>query len=125
MAAGRRRLVIMINLIYALTLLLLGMSSDVPDLARGVSDHVAHALASGIQAALLFMLFRPSTGFQRAVLLAAGCASLYGGIIETLQLLQPARTVEMVDLAANTIGACLVALTIYLVGGRPATGAER
>jgi VanZ family protein len=115
----------MINLIYALALVLLGMSSDVPDLARGVSDYVAHALASGIHVALLFMLLRPPIGFQRAVLLAAGCASLYGGIIETLQLLQPARTVETADLAANTIGACLVALTIYLVGDRPATGVER
>lgn len=115
MATRSQGLVIAANLTYAAILLLIGVSSEVPEVARGISDLTAHALASAIHAALIFVLIRELTGAWTAAILAAIGATVYGGLIEMLQLMQPTRTFETADLAANAIGACSMAFFISLV----------
>lgn len=112
-----RRLVIAANVAYAVALLILGLIPSVPRAVAGVSDLFAHAAASAGQTVLLFALFLPSGGRRRAALLALGVAVLYGGCVEMLQSLQPARTVEMADQVANAVGACAAMSFVYLVTG--------
>jgi len=112
-----RRLVIAANLAYAVALLILGLLPAIPEAVAGVSDHVAHAAASAGQTVLLYGLFLSSGGRGRSAILAASAAVLYGVCVEMLQSLQPARTVEMADLVANTVGACATMFTLYLVTG--------
>jgi VanZ family protein len=111
----RRRLVIAANVVYAFILLTLGLISDVPTVVSGVPDLVAHAAAYAVQAVLLFILLVPSLGRWKAALLSAVGAVVFGGLVEALQLIQPARSVELRDLAANTVGAAMAASILYLV----------
>jgi VanZ family protein len=110
-----RRLVIAANLIYAVALLVLGLIPTFPVAVAGVSDGVAHAAAYAVQTVLLYGLFMPSAGRIRAALLAVGVAVLYGGCVEILQSLQPARAVEGADVVANMVGAVAAASLLYLV----------
>jgi len=119
------RLVIAVNLVYAVALLVLGLIPSVPDAVAGVPDHVAHAVAYAAQAALLYILFLHSGGRGRAAVLALCVALLYGGCVEMLQSFQPARTVELADLAANTVGAATASGALYLVTGTRRTETGR
>ena len=120
-----RRLVIAANLIYAVAVLVLGLIPTFPVAVAGVSDGVAHAAAYAVQTVLLYGLFMPSAGRIRAALLAVGVAVLYGGCVEILQLLQPARTVETADLVANMVGSGVAALFLYLVTSSGSKGVGR
>lgn len=110
-----RRIVVIANLACAVALLVLGLLPELPAVATGIPDHTAHALAYAVQAGLLFALFLPSVGAGMAALLAAAIAVLYGGFVEALQLLQPARAAEILDVAANAAGAVLAASIAYLL----------
>ena len=112
-----RRLVIAANLVYAVALLILGLIPSVPVAVTVVPDHLAHAAAYAGQTVLLYAVFLTSSGRGRAAVLAAGSAVLYGGCVEILQSLQPTRTVELADLLANTVGACVAMFVLYLVTG--------
>jgi len=118
-----RRFVIVANLLYAAFLLLLGVAPDVPDIAAEIPDFAAHGIAYAAHAALMFALFLPSVGRGNAAILAFAGAVVYGGLVEGLQFLQPARTVEIRDLVANTVGAGVVAMVLYLVTGREGSAA--
>jgi VanZ family protein len=120
-----RRTVIAANLVYAIALMILGLIPSVPGAGAGLPDHVAHAAAYAIQAVLLFVLFLRPGRRGRTALLALGVAVLYGGCVEILQSLQPARTVEFADLVANAVGASSAALILYLVAGAGSTEARR
>jgi VanZ family protein len=115
MATRSRRLVIVVNLTYAVLLLLIGVSPEHPEVAEDISDHAAHALASAVHAALIFAFLQQSTAAWTASILAATGATLYGGFIEMLQLTHTTRTFETADLAANAIGAWSIALIISLL----------
>ena len=110
-----RSVVLVANLLYAAVLLVLGLLPNLPAFATGVSDHAAHALAYAVQAGLLFALFLPSAGRGMAALLAAAVAGLYGGFVETLQLLQPERTFEYIDLGVNFVGAGMAASIAFFL----------
>lgn len=120
-----RRLVIAANLVYAVVLLTLGLLPDVPQVLPGISDRLAHATAYSVQAILLFTLFLSAVGPGKAALFSAIGAVAFGGVVETLQYLQPARSVEIRDLVANTVGAVLAASTLYLVTVAFATDNKR
>jgi VanZ family protein len=117
-----RRFVIVANLVYAASLLLLGVVPDVPDVALDIPDFAAHGIAYAAHAALIFALFLPSIGRGNAAVLAFAGAVVYGGFVEALQFLQPARTVEIRDLFANSAGAGLAAIILYFVTGPRTTG---
>ena len=99
------------NALYATALVALALSPSLPSAAHdlvAVPDWAAHGLAYGIQASLLFWARLPSSDPLRAAVTGIVGASAFGAVTECLQLVQPARTVEARDLAANTVGAVLV-----------------
>jgi VanZ family protein len=59
----------------------------------------------------------PLIGRGNAAIFAVAGAILYGGLVEVLQFFQPARTVEIRDLLANSVGAGMAAIILYLVTG--------
>ncbi len=116
-----RRIVIFANLVYAAALLLLGVAPDLPGAALDIPDFVAHGIAYAAHTALMFALLRPLVGRGKAAVLAFAGAVLYGGLVEALQFLQPARTVEIRDVLANSVGAGLASMTLFFVTGPSAT----
>jgi len=115
MARPARRFVIAANLVYAASLLVLGVAPDVPDVAVDIPDFAAHGIAYAAHTALMFALLFPLVGRGKAAILAFAGAVLYGGLVEALQFLQPARTVEIRDLLANAVGAGMAAMILYFV----------
>lgn len=97
------------NIGYAVVLMVMALlpsRSIVTDLAP--PDWIAHAVAYGIQAALVYWASLPSLGRTRSLVVGAVTASVFGALTECLQLLQPGRSVEFKDLIANTTGALLM-----------------
>jgi VanZ family protein len=115
MSFTRKRRLAVVNLLYAGVLLSLGIVPTLPTAA--VSDHAAHALAYGLQAGLLYVFLLPTQNRGAAAILAATGAIVYGGLIEALQLVRPARSFELLDLAANAAGAVLAVSIAYLLTG--------
>jgi len=118
----RGRLVL--NLAYAAILLVLGLIPRVPGLGTAVPDALAHATAAGTQALMLFWLLVTASSPPVAVISSGFAAFVFGGVIEVLQLLQPARYFQAADLAANAVGATLVCIMIALVLARRKNRAE-
>ena len=109
---------LIINILYAILLVAGGLVSIPTGSGPGVPDVVLHGLAYGLQAALLFWLFSSKLRTGRAIIAGVVCATLFGAMVESLQLFQPARAVQMRDLLANAIGACIVGTVIALIGRR-------
>ncbi len=122
MAKRIRGFVIAANLVYAVSLMLLGVAPDVPSVAVNIPDFVAHGIAYAAHTALIFALFLPTVGRGNAAILAFAGAVVYGGLVEVLQFLQPARTVEIRDLLANSVGAGTAAAVLFLLTGPRTTG---
>jgi VanZ family protein len=106
---------LLINILYAI-LLVVGALVPTPEAAGGVPDYVLHGSAYGLQAALLSWFFASTMRLRRAIFAGVVCATLFGTMVEILQLLQPARQVEVKDLLANAVGACIFGAVIALVG---------
>jgi VanZ family protein len=122
MARKIRGFVIVANLVYAAVLLCLGVIPDVPEIAVDIPDFAAHGLAYAAHTVLLYALLLPSIGRGTTAIFAVAGAVLYGGLVEALQFFQPARTVEIRDLLANSVGAGMAAMILYLVTGPRTTG---
>lgn len=101
------------NLLYAVVLLSLGALPNIR--VEGVPDHIAHAMAYGVQAGLLYLFLMRMLRPMTAALLAATGTMFYGGLIEALQLIQPSRTFEILDLAANAVGAVAAASIAFIL----------
>jgi len=122
MATRVRKFVIAANLVYAAVLLYLGVVPDVPEIAAGFPDFVAHGLAYAVHTVLVYALLLPSIKRARALIFAVAGVVFYGGLVEALQFFQPARSVEGRDLLANSVGVGMAAMILYLVTGPGATG---
>ena len=118
-------MVIVANLVYAAALLVLGVVPDVPTIAVHIPDFAAHGFAYAGHTMLLFALLLPSIGRGKAAVFAVAGAALYGSLVEVLQFFQPTRTVEIGDLVANSIGAGIAAMILFLVTGPRTTGGAR
>ena len=104
----------MVNLAYAAALLALGLAPEVPGQGVGVSDVLVHSMASGAQALMLFWLLTTMISPTIAVISSGLGAILFGGMVEVLQIFQPARYFQPGDLAANAVGSILVCAAIGL-----------
>lgn len=79
-----------------------------------VPDWLAHGVAYGIQAGLIFWAV-PATATTRSRARAGLIgAVVFGAATEALQLLQPARSTELVDVVANGVGAAISVVAIWL-----------
>lgn len=114
---GRQRrlhALVVANVAYAAALVALAVSPQVPGSSQ-VSDRLAHALAYGFQAMLLIGLFAYRLSFRRAVLTGCICATAFGVVTEALQLLQPTRSTEIMDVVADASGAIAAGALAALV----------
>lgn len=107
---------LLINILYAILLMVGGLVTLPAGSSGGVPDVVLHGFAYGLQAALLIWMFSSAMRPRNAIVTGLVCATLFGGMVEILQLFQPVREVELKDLLANTVGACIVGMVIALVG---------
>jgi len=105
--------------LYCLVIFAASSVSNVPALPHGVTDKDAHAtLYAGL--GLLFVRAltgarsRPVTWWLAAA--AVLCATAYGLSDETHQLFVPRRTFDLLDLAADAVGASLGAAAYWLWG---------
>ena len=104
------------NILYAIFLVTGSLVALPAGSGVGVPDVVLHGCAYGLQAALLAWLFSSSMRVGSAIVTGVVCATLFGAMTEVLQLFQPAREVELKDLLANAVGACIVGTLIALAG---------
>jgi len=109
-------ILLLINILYVILLVVGGLIPFSNGPGVGVPDGVLHGSAYGLQTALLFWLFASRMRPRRAIVAGVVCATLIGAMVEAMQFLQPARTVELADLLANAVGACIVGTIIVLVG---------
>ncbi len=103
----------LVNLVYGAALLFGGLTPNPPSTGLNLSDGTLHGAAYLIQTLLLLWLTRAVLARVPALVTAAVSATSYGAVIEVCQLLQPARSFESSDLAANLAGvaaACVVAI---------------
>jgi len=107
---------LLINILYALLLMAGGLVTLPVSSGGGVPDVFLHGVAYGVQAALLYWLFSSKMRPRSAIVAAVCCATLFGAMVETLQLFRPVREVQLKDLFANTVGACVVGIVIDLAG---------
>jgi VanZ family protein len=94
---------------YAILLMIMAIlpSSTLTAVGSSVPDWLAHGVAYGIQMALVYWAALPSLGHGRSLVVGVVAAGAFGLVTEGLQFLQPARTVELKDLAANAVGALI------------------
>jgi VanZ family protein len=92
--------------VYSVLLVILAViPPSIGDLMWRFPDRLAHALAYGGQAGLLYWAVAEFASRSAAAVSAFAGAFAFGLLTEGLQLFQPARSVEIGDLAANGIGA--------------------
>lgn len=113
---GMSAIRLLINILYAILLIAGGLVTLPVSSGGGVPDVVLHGSAHGLQAALLYWLFASTMRPRGAIVAAVCCATLFGAMVEFLQLFQPMREVELKDVFANTAGACVVGMVIDLAG---------
>lgn len=103
-----------VNLVYAAVLLLGGVAPNPPAISQTVSDTTLHGAAYLVQTLLLFWLARAVLSTMPALASAALCAAAYSTLVEFCQLLQPARSFEGRDLAANVTGVAVACAMVLI-----------
>jgi VanZ family protein len=104
---------------YCLLIFLLSSSSNLPDLPSGFSDKSAHTL---LYSGLGFLIARALAGGVGrplpawAIVVAAVASAAYGLTDEAHQLFVPRRQFDLMDLAADGIGAAVGATLLWLWG---------
>ncbi len=83
-------------------------------------DKIAHALVFGMLAFLLCRALQFSSGlsFKQAALGALALTALYGALDEGHQAFIPSRSVEFLDWVADTTGALLCLLALWVLRTR-------
>jgi VanZ family protein len=105
------------NVGYAILLVVMALvPSTSTTVGFSVPDWLAHAMAYGVQMVLVYWASLPLLGHGRSLAVGVVAAGAFGLVTEGLQHFQPGRTVELKDLAANTIGALMCCSIIAAVG---------
>ncbi|MEE4272189.1 MAG: VanZ family protein [Thermoanaerobaculales bacterium] len=102
----------------ALLVILSMMPASAASTSLGVPDWLAHGIAYGIEAAMLAWGLSGVAVVRRPILAGLIGAIAFGMATESLQLFRPDRTAELKDLAANTAGAILAAVSMLVFGTR-------
>jgi VanZ family protein len=103
---------------YMVAIFLESSVSQVPELPNGVTDKDAHGfLYAGLAVLVLRALARAS--WRRVTLpmciLAVVVAAGYGATDEFHQRFVPGRTADLLDLAADTVGAAAAVILVWVV----------
>jgi VanZ family protein len=96
----------------ALTILVLSLVPDTPDLIQEVLswDKSQHALAYAVLTIMGGWALTPLKGGNHGWLMALGIAIIYGMSVEGAQAIGGQRTAQLADAFANTLGAAAVYL---------------
>jgi VanZ family protein len=109
-AAAIARPIVVVNLVYAallLTLAIIPQPSYRPSFAA--SDLLVHAVAYGLQGALLAWAFVPWHGPVAGGAMAVGVVVCFGLVTECVQAVLPYRSFEAADVIADGLGAAFFA----------------
>ncbi len=112
------RVALALPVLYAATLWTLSSMSRLPSTSSfPLKDKGVHAVAFGILAVLstrAFSIGKPARSWLLAAVVGAAVASAYGGIDEFHQSFVPGRSSDVMDWAADTIGA-VIGAALYAV----------
>ena len=106
-----------ILVVYALALAVFSLIrlSDIPSLGFSFDDKIYHFVAYFIFACIAYNFFR-QTKLTPSLLIASVSVTIYGIIIEVLQLAMTTyRTLDVYDIIANTLGALVSALVLQFL----------
>jgi glycopeptide antibiotics resistance protein len=106
-----------ILVVYALTLAVFSLIrlSDIPGLGFSFDDKIYHFVAYFIFTGIAYNFFR-QTKLIQSLLIASASVTVYGIIIEVLQLVMTTyRTLDVYDIIANTLGALVSAFVLQFL----------
>jgi VanZ family protein len=106
-----------ILVVYALTLAVFSLIrlSDIPGLGFSFDDKIYHFVAYFIFTGIAYNFFR-QTKLIQSLLIASASVTVYGIIIEVLQLAMTTyRTLDVYDIIANTLGALVSAFVLQFL----------
>lgn len=106
-----------ILVVYALALAVFSLIrlSDIPSLGFSFDDKIYHFVAYFIFTCIAYNFFR-QTKLIQSLLIASASVTVYGIIIEVLQLVMTTyRTLDVYDIIANTLGALVSALVLQFL----------
>ena len=113
-------LALLCNVGYGCVLLVLAVAPRLPALPEPVTDLDAHALAYGLEAALLYWLAYCWCSPPASAAFAWLGANAFGVCTEILQHFEPSRTSEARDMGADLFGVTLTILALVLARRLPA-----
>ncbi len=121
-----RRFVVLVglNVTYAALLVAFAVVPRVPG-AAAMPDRIAHACAYGVQALLIFAMLAQTWPIGWALVTSWLGSTIFGGLTEGLQMLQPSRSTELMDLVADASGAfamCALIGVFHAVRGKRGLG---
>jgi VanZ family protein len=101
-----RRFVVLVglNVTYGALLVALAVLPRVPG-AADIPDRITHGCAYGVQALLIFTMLAETWPIGRALVTSWLGTTVFGGLTEGLQMLQPSRSTELMDVIADASGA--------------------
>lgn len=84
------------------------------------SDKIEHAVAYGVLGFLTWRALNIAAQKWQQIIITIGIAAIYGLSDEIHQLFVPGRSFDLLDLAADTLGAAIavITLTIHLGGDK-------
>lgn len=106
-----------ILVVYALALAVFSLIrlSDIPSLGFSFDDKIYHFVAYFIFTCIAYNFFR-QTKLTQSLLIASVSVTIYGIIIEVLQLAMTTyRTLDVYDIIANTLGALVSAFVLQFL----------
>lgn len=106
-----------ILVVYALALAVFSLIrlSDMPSLGFSFDDKIYHFVAYFIFTCIAYNFFR-QTKLTQSLLIASVSVTIYGIIIEVLQLAMTTyRTLDVYDIIANTLGALVSAFVLQFL----------
>ena len=117
-----KNIVLAIAILYSVALLTVSLVSleDVPDLGLSFSDKIFHFIAYALMTFLWFLAIKINTTYtvKKSIVISAILSIAFGFLIEVLQdKLTTYRTLDLYDVAANTIGVLLA--VIVLLNNKP------
>ena len=117
-----KNIVLAIAILYSVALLTVSLVSleDVPDLGLSFSDKIFHFIAYALMTFLWFLAIKINTTYtvKKSIVISAILSIAFGFLIEFLKdKLTTYRTLDLYDVAANTIGVLLA--VIVLLNNKP------
>jgi VanZ family protein len=77
-------------------------------------DKIVHFVLYGVTAVMLYRILRARYNSNRALLYSIAVSAFYGALMECIQYFLPYRSFSIADMAANTLGAAVLAGVYFI-----------